>query len=93
VVSAKDPDLIAGVATASWGLTLADEDDFHFLLLPRLPLVAEKAWSLAAHPWSEPREHLARHTGLWEHLGLSWFADHDIPWAADRGPQSPLTSS
>ena len=40
---------VAGVEAAIWAETIAGFDDLSFLLLPRLPGVADKAWS-GAHP-------------------------------------------
>ncbi|MFI8438332.1 family 20 glycosylhydrolase [Streptomyces sp. NPDC079020] len=75
------PDRIAGVEAAVWGETVSDENDVHLLLLPRLPLIAERAWTLAPTPWATLRERLARQTPLWRAPGFTWYAGTDIPWA------------
>jgi hexosaminidase len=66
----------AGVEAAIWAETIEDFDDLTFLLLPRLPGVAQKAWGDAA--WAEHRARLARHAHLWERDGLTYFRVAEI---------------
>jgi hexosaminidase len=65
---------VAGVEAAIWAETITGFDDLTFLLLPRLPGVADKAWS-APRPagWSAHRDRLARHGQLWAQDGLTYF--------------------
>jgi hexosaminidase len=62
---------IAGVEAAIWAETIEGFDDLSFLLLPRLPGVAQKAWGDAA--WEDHRARLARHGRLWEQDDLTYF--------------------
>ena len=57
---------VAGVEAAIWAETITGFDDLCFLLLPRLPGIAHKAWSArppAGQPdgWPAHRGRLARH--------------------------------
>jgi hexosaminidase len=65
---------VAGVEAAIWAETITGFDDLSFLLLPRLPGVADKAWS-APRPaaWAAHRDRLARHGQLWAQDGLTYF--------------------
>ncbi|HEX2315668.1 MAG TPA: family 20 glycosylhydrolase [Thermomonospora sp.] len=60
---------IAGVEAAIWCETVRDFDDLVFLLLPRLPGIAEKAWTPRLTAWEDHRARLAGHTGWWDRLG------------------------
>jgi len=72
---------VAGVEAAIWAETISGFDDLSFLLLPRLPGVADKAWSapqLAS--WADHRDRLARHGRLWAQDGLTYFRSSTVDW-------------
>lgn len=72
---------VAGVEAAIWAETISDFDDLSFLLLPRLPGIAEKAWSApAAADWSQYRDRLARHGRLWTQDDLTYFHASTVDW-------------
>ncbi len=80
--SALGPDTavqVAGVEAALWAETIEDFDDLTFLLLPRLPGVAAKAWS-PPQTWPEHRDRLARHARLWEQDHLEYFRTSAVSW-------------
>lgn len=68
--------VVAGVEAAVWGETLTEFGDLAFLLLPRLPGVAEKAWTQTRTTWGDHHGRLAGHKPLWEALG---FENHFRP--------------
>jgi hexosaminidase len=77
---------VAGVEAAIWAETITGFDDLCFLLLPRLPGVAHKAWSApppAGQPdgWPAHRDRLARHGRLWTADGLEYFRSSAVDWA------------
>jgi hexosaminidase len=77
---------VAGVEAAIWAETITGFDDLCFLLLPRLPGVAHKAWSApppAGQPdgWPAHRGRLARHGRLWAADGLEYFRSSAVDWA------------
>jgi len=70
---------------AIWAETISDFGDLTFLLLPRLPGVAHKAWSAPQTPaqasaWAEHRDRLARHARLWAQDDLTYFRTSAINW-------------
>ncbi|HEY1318677.1 MAG TPA: family 20 glycosylhydrolase, partial [Streptosporangiaceae bacterium] len=73
---------IAGVEAAIWAETISGFDDLSFLLLPRLPGVAHRAWSDPRHgDWAGHRDRLARHGRLWAQDGLTYFRAAAVDWA------------
>jgi len=77
---------VAGVEAAIWAETITGFDDLCFLLLPRLPGVAHKAWSApppAGQPdgWPAHLGRLARHGRLWTADGLEYFRSSAVDWA------------
>ena len=72
---------VAGVEAAIWAETVTGFDDLAFLLLPRLPGVADRAWSTPqAATWAGHRDRLARHGRLWAQDGLSYFRSSAVAW-------------
>jgi hexosaminidase len=72
---------VAGVEAAIWAETITGFDDLSFLLLPRLPGVADKAWG-APRPagWAAHRDRLARHGQLWAQDDLTYFRAATVDW-------------
>jgi hexosaminidase len=64
---------LAGVEAAIWCETVKDFDDLAFLLLPRLPGIAEKAWTPSPTEWDDYRARLSGHRTLWERLGWDGY--------------------
>ncbi|HKA82352.1 MAG TPA: family 20 glycosylhydrolase, partial [Acidimicrobiales bacterium] len=71
---------VAGVEAAIWAETISDFDDLSFLLLPRLPGVAQRAWSPPGAAWTDHRDRVARHGRLWAQDGLSYFRTSTVGW-------------
>jgi len=72
---------VAGVEAAIWAETISGFDDLSFLLLPRLPGVAHRAWSDPRHgDWAGHRDRLARHGRLWAQDGLTYFRAATVDW-------------
>ena len=75
------PPQVGGVEAAVWAETVADFADLSFLLLPRLPGVAHKAWSdPQAASWTDHRDRLARHARLWAQDDLTYFRAAAVTW-------------
>jgi hexosaminidase len=72
---------VAGVEAAIWSETISDVSDLSFLLLPRLPGVAHKAWS-DPHitTWTDHRDRLAWHGRLWAQDDLTYFRTSAVSW-------------
>ncbi|MCK2216037.1 family 20 glycosylhydrolase [Actinomadura sp. ATCC 31491] len=60
---------IAGVEAAVWAETITGFDDLAFLLLPRLPGVAERAWTRERTSWEDHRARLRPHEAVWRATG------------------------
>jgi hexosaminidase len=72
---------VAGVEAAIWAETISGFDDLCFLLLPRLPGVADRAWSVPQRAsWADHRDRLARHGRLWAQDDLTYFRTSAVDW-------------
>ena len=77
-VSEKD---IVGVETAIWSETVRNIGAVSYLALPRLPALAEVAWSSqSVRNWDEFRERLAAQAARWHYLGMNYHRSPDVPW-------------
>ncbi|MER7005787.1 family 20 glycosylhydrolase [Dactylosporangium sp. NPDC000555] len=74
------PDII-GIEAPLWTETVETEADIDLLTFPRLPAVAEVAWSpQPARDWPAFRARLATHGPRWTHWGVGFHPDPEIPW-------------
>ncbi|WP_460665302.1 beta-N-acetylhexosaminidase [Kribbella swartbergensis] len=72
---------LAGVEAAVWCETIANSDELEFMLLPRLPGAAEKAWTRGTSTdWPEYATRLGRQSPVWRHRGWTWFRSREITW-------------
>lgn len=72
---------VAGVEAAIWAETLSGFGDLSFLLLPRLPGIAQKAWSVPeVADWRRHRNSLARHGRLWAQDDFTYFRSSTVDW-------------
>jgi hexosaminidase len=65
--------VISGVEATVWCETVTGESDLQFLLLPRLPGIAERAWAPAGTTWTDFRPRLAAQRSSWAARGYTWF--------------------
>mgnify|MGYP000588414899 CR=1 FL=1 len=74
-------DRIAGVEAAIWCETIENFDDLTFMLLPRLPGIAERAWSQASEDaWDAYSQRLALHAEMWRRNGWNYFKSELVKW-------------
>ena len=71
---------VIGVEAALWAETVTTIDDIEFMLFPRLPGVAEVAWSAAGRDWEGYRARLAAHGPRWEGMGVNFFRAGEVAW-------------
>ena len=72
---------VVGIEAAMWAETVVDESELHFMLLPRLPGVAERAWASGpSAPWAEYRWRLAGQRAVWQARGWGHFGSSLVPW-------------
>jgi hexosaminidase len=72
---------IVGVEAALWSETIRNITAAEFLAMPRLPALAEVAWTpQAVRSWESFRERLAPHAARWNFLGVNFYRSPQIPW-------------
>ncbi|HEY3559263.1 MAG TPA: family 20 glycosylhydrolase [Kribbella sp.] len=74
-------DQIAGIEAAIWCETVTSSEDLELLLLPRIPGLAEKAWShQTATSWSEYAARLAQQSPAWRARSWTWLQSTEVNW-------------
>jgi hexosaminidase len=72
---------ILGVETAIWTETMASIRDLEFMLFPRLPAVAELAWTAqGARDWNDFRVRIGAQAPRWSALGINAYWSPEIDW-------------
>jgi hexosaminidase len=72
---------IVGVEAPIWTETLRNITAVEYLAVPRLPAIAEVAWSpQSGRRWSDFAERLAAQAPRWRLLGINYFPSTEIPW-------------
>ncbi|GAB1342104.1 beta-N-acetylhexosaminidase [Gemmatimonas sp.] len=72
---------ILGVEAPLWSETVKNLNAAQYLLVPRLPALAEVAWSVKANrSWDGFRERLAAHAPRWRLLGINFYASPQVEW-------------
>ncbi len=72
---------ILGVEAPLWSETLRSVDDVRYLTFPRLPAVAEVAWTpQAERDWESFRARLAAFGPVWTAAGINYHRSPEIDW-------------
>jgi hexosaminidase len=72
---------IVGVEAALWSETIRNITAAEYLAMPRLPSIAEVAWTpQARRDWENFRGRLATHAQRWNLLGVNYYRSPQIPW-------------
>jgi hexosaminidase len=72
---------VLGVEAQLWTETLDSLDDLQFMAFPRLPGIAEIAWSPATtRHWDGFRRRLATHGPRWAAMAVSYYRSPQVPW-------------
>jgi hexosaminidase len=72
---------LVGVEAAMWTETMRNIGAVMQLTMPRLPAVAEVAWSPQQNRhWEDFRVRLAAHAPRWEYLGVGYYRSPQVPW-------------
>jgi hexosaminidase len=75
-----EPDVL-GIEAALWTETVATMSQIEYMVLPRLPAIAEVAWSQrATRDWAGFRTRLAAHAPRWDAMGAAYHRSPAIPW-------------
>ncbi|MEO3781792.1 beta-N-acetylhexosaminidase [Actinocorallia sp. B10E7] len=64
---------VVGIEAPLWTETLTTPDDLDHMLYPRLPGLAEVAWSPAARDWASYLPRLRAHTLRWDAAGITSY--------------------
>jgi hexosaminidase len=72
---------ILGVEAPLWSETLQNITAAEYLIMPRLPAIAEVAWSpQSKRSWDDFRVRLASHAPRWNQLGINWYRSPQVAW-------------
>jgi hexosaminidase len=72
---------VLGVEAGVWTETLDSFDEVEFMAFPRLPGIAEVAWSPAdTRDWEGFRRRLASHGPRWSAMGVNYYPSPQVPW-------------
>jgi hexosaminidase len=82
-----DPGEALGVEAALWTETVEDFDAITYMSLPRLPAVAEVAWS-RERDFDDFARRVAAHGERWEAEGLRFHRSPEVPWVK-TAPRTP----
>jgi len=75
---------LAGVEAALWSETLRSLADAEYLAFPRLPGLAEIAWSpREGRSWEEYRLRLAAHAPRFDAMGINYYRSPQVPWPGE----------
>ena len=71
---------ILGLEAPLWTETVQTMKDIEYMTFPRIPGVAELAWSPKGESWDEYRQRLATHGKRMEAMGINFFKSPDVDW-------------
>ncbi len=72
---------VLGVEAPLWTETVPNIGAAQYLLLPRLPAVAEVGWTAAAgKDWERFRSRIAGHAPRWRYLGMNYHPTPQVAW-------------
>ncbi|MDQ4214915.1 family 1 glycosylhydrolase [Microbacterium sp. ASV81] len=75
---------VVGFEAAIWCETVQDFDDLSYLLLPRLPGLAQRAWAPGpARDWADLRVRLGAQAPAWRREGLTFHHAPSIDWRGE----------
>jgi hexosaminidase len=81
LVSEISKDQILGVEAPLWTETVVTMDDIEYMVFPRLPGIAEIAWSPAGgRNWEEYKLRLAAHGPRMKAKGIDFYRSPRVPW-------------
>jgi hexosaminidase len=73
-------DNIIGIEAPLWTEKIYTMNDIEFMLFPRLPGIAEIAWSPQDRNWDEYKLRLAKHAKKMEEKGINFYKSPKVPW-------------
>ncbi|MET8233097.1 beta-N-acetylhexosaminidase [Micromonospora sp. NPDC005298] len=80
-VAGVPAEAVLGVEAPLWTESVTSLADIEFLLLPRLPAIAELGWSSReTHDWADFRDRLAGQGPRWATAGITFHRAPEITW-------------
>ncbi|WP_433269462.1 beta-N-acetylhexosaminidase [Actinosynnema sp. CS-041913] len=72
---------VRGVEAPLWTETLTKSADVEYMAFPRLPAIAELAWSpWHTHDWEKFKHRLAAQGPRWQAQGVNFYPSPQVPW-------------
>jgi hexosaminidase len=72
---------IFGIEAPIWSETVRNITAVEYLLMPRLPAVAELGWTpQAVRNWDSFRTRIVTHQSRWNYLGVNFYRSPQLPW-------------
>jgi hexosaminidase len=72
---------VLGLEAPLWTETVVNISAAQYLLLPRLPAIAEVGWTAAAgKSWESFRTRIAAHAPRWRFLGMNYYPSPQVAW-------------
>jgi hexosaminidase len=71
---------ILGIEAPLWSETLLTIKDIEYMVFPRLPGLAELAWSPKGQSWEEYRQRLAAHSKFMQAVGINFYRASEVDW-------------
>ena len=72
---------VMGIEAPLWSETIRNITAAQYLAMPRLPTLAEVAWTpQSIRQWSDFRERLAAQAPRWNVLGINFHRSPQVPW-------------
>lgn len=72
---------IVGVEAPIWSETVRNITAVQYLAIPRLPALAEVAWTpQSSRNWDSFKQRVAAHAPRWNILGVNYYRSPQIPW-------------
>lgn len=73
---------VAGVEAPLWSETVQNITGAEYLIMPRLPAIAEVGWSSPnVRGWEGFRGRLASHAARWRLLGVNYYPSPQVDWS------------
>jgi hexosaminidase len=72
---------LLGIEAPLWSETVQNITAAEYLIMPRLPAIAELAWSpTQTHDWESFRSRIAAHAPRWRLLGVNYYPSPQVAW-------------
>ncbi len=71
-----------GVEAPLWTETITNMEELEYMVFPRLPGIAEIAWSPASvRNWDDYKIRLGKHSERFKAMNINYYASKLVPWA------------